>query len=60
MGKARGGGFNEYNETLFRAFFERGEDISNTDVLTRLASEAGLEVMPYDRHWIEMSTWRAC
>lgn len=37
------GRFNEYNEALFRAFFERGEDISNTDVLTRLASEAGLD-----------------
>src|SRR5688572_1700688 len=36
------GRFNEYNEALFRAFFERGEDIGNTDVLARLASEVGL------------------
>jgi predicted DsbA family dithiol-disulfide isomerase len=35
--------FNDYNEALFRAFFERGEDIGNTDVLARLASEVGLE-----------------
>jgi predicted DsbA family dithiol-disulfide isomerase len=33
----------EYNEALFRAFFERGEDISNIDVLTHLASAVGLE-----------------
>ena len=28
---------------LFRAFFERGEDISNIDVLSRLASDVGLD-----------------
>ena len=37
------GRFSEYNEALFRAFFERGEDISNIDVLTRLASDVGLD-----------------
>jgi predicted DsbA family dithiol-disulfide isomerase len=37
------GKFAEYNEALFRSFFERGEDIGNVDVLTRLASELGLE-----------------
>jgi len=37
------GTFSEYNEALFRAFFERGEDISNVDVLSRLASDLGLD-----------------
>lgn len=38
----RHGRFREYNDALFRAFFQRGEDIGNTDVLTRLASDMGL------------------
>jgi len=37
------GRFSEYNEALFRAFFERGEHISNLDVLSRLASDMGLD-----------------
>jgi predicted DsbA family dithiol-disulfide isomerase len=37
------GKFREYNDALFRAFFQRGEDIGSTDVLTRLASDIGLE-----------------
>jgi predicted DsbA family dithiol-disulfide isomerase len=37
------GKFNAYNDAVFRAFFERGEDIGNLDVLGRLASEAGLD-----------------
>jgi predicted DsbA family dithiol-disulfide isomerase len=39
----RHGKFREYNDALFRAFFQRGEDIGNTDVLTRLASDMALE-----------------
>jgi predicted DsbA family dithiol-disulfide isomerase len=39
----RHGKFREYNDALFRAFFQRGEHIGNTDVLTRLASDMGLE-----------------
>ena len=39
----RRGNFREYNDALFRALFQRGEDIGNTDVLTRLASDVGLE-----------------
>jgi predicted DsbA family dithiol-disulfide isomerase len=35
--------FREYNDALFRAFFQRGEDIGNTDVLTRLASDMALD-----------------
>ena len=36
------GKFREYNDALFRAFFQRGEDIGNTDVLVRLASDKGV------------------
>jgi predicted DsbA family dithiol-disulfide isomerase len=35
--------FREYNDALFDAFFQRGEDIGNTDVLTRLASDMALD-----------------
>jgi len=35
--------FDAYNAALFRAFFERGEDISNTDVLASLAHDLGLD-----------------
>jgi predicted DsbA family dithiol-disulfide isomerase len=38
----RHGKFREYNDAVFRAFFQRGEDIGNTDVLTRLGSDIGL------------------
>lgn len=34
--------FDAYNEALFRAFFERGEDIGNIDVLVRLARDLAL------------------
>lgn len=39
----RHGKFREYNDALFRAFFQRGEDIDNTDVLVCLGSDMGLE-----------------
>ena len=39
----RNGKFREYNDALFRAFFQRGENIGNTDVLARLASDIGLQ-----------------
>lgn len=39
----RHGKFREYNDALFRAFFQRGEDIGKTDVLARIASDMGLE-----------------
>ena len=39
----RHGKFREYNDALFRAFFQRGEDVGITDVLTRLAADMGLE-----------------
>jgi len=35
--------FDAYNEALFRAFFERGEDISDLDVLSTLARDLGLD-----------------
>jgi len=37
------GRFDEYNAAVFRAFFERGEDIGDTEVLLRLAAESGLD-----------------
>ena len=37
------GYFNEYNLAIFRAFFEKGEDIGKIDVLVRLASDTGLD-----------------
>jgi predicted DsbA family dithiol-disulfide isomerase len=39
----RHGKFREYNDALFRAFFQRGEEIGNTHVLTRLASDMALD-----------------
>ena len=38
------GRFDEYNAAVFRAFFERGEDIGETAVLVALAAELNLEV----------------
>lgn len=35
--------FDEYNAAVFRAFFERGEDIGEMDVLLRLAADTGLD-----------------
>ena len=37
------GRFDEYNAAVFRAFFERGEDIGETEVLLRLAADSGLD-----------------
>lgn len=37
------GKFDEYNAAVFRAFFERGEDIGETEVLLRLAADTGLD-----------------
>lgn len=35
--------FDAYNEAIFRAFFERGEDIGNIDVLVNLAHDLQLD-----------------
>ena len=35
---------NEYNHRVLEAFFVEGQDIGQTDVLTRLAGEVGLDV----------------
>jgi predicted DsbA family dithiol-disulfide isomerase len=35
--------FDAYNASVFRAFFERGEDISDIDVLVNLARDLGLD-----------------
>ena len=37
------GRFDVYHEAIFRAFFERGENIGEIEVLTSLASALGLE-----------------
>jgi predicted DsbA family dithiol-disulfide isomerase len=37
------GHFDEYHAEIFRAFFERGEDIGNIEVLISLALELGLD-----------------
>jgi predicted DsbA family dithiol-disulfide isomerase len=37
------GRFDEYHEAVFRAFFQRGEDIGDTAVLVALAAGLGLE-----------------
>jgi predicted DsbA family dithiol-disulfide isomerase len=37
------GRFDDYHGEVFRAFFERGEDIGEVDVLTSIAYELGLE-----------------
>jgi predicted DsbA family dithiol-disulfide isomerase len=35
--------FDDYNAAIFRSFFERGEDISATDILLKLARELQLD-----------------
>jgi predicted DsbA family dithiol-disulfide isomerase len=37
------GHFDDYNAAIFRAFFERGEDIGKVDILVRLASMLRLD-----------------
>ena len=37
------GRFDEMNNALFRAFFEHGEDIGRPDILTQLATSAGID-----------------
>jgi predicted DsbA family dithiol-disulfide isomerase len=37
------GRFDDYHAALFRAFFERGEDIGQVSILTRLADDLGLD-----------------
>jgi predicted DsbA family dithiol-disulfide isomerase len=39
----RAGRFDDYNAAVFRAFFERGEDIGSPEVLARLAAAIGLD-----------------
>jgi len=35
--------FDDYNEAIFRSYFERGEDIGNIDVLLALGADNGLD-----------------
>ncbi len=43
------GRFDQYNAAVFRAFFERGEDIGDIAVLTRLAADVGLDAQSLGR-----------
>jgi predicted DsbA family dithiol-disulfide isomerase len=40
---------NDYAHALFAAFFQRGADIGNIDVLARIAGEVGLERAEFQR-----------
>ena len=42
-GRASRASLNEYNDAVFRPFFERGEDIGRAEVLTALASALALD-----------------
>ncbi|MDE3838968.1 hypothetical protein C0966_06215 [Bacillus methanolicus] len=44
--KEKGKG-NEYNDRMFRAFFQEEQDIGDLDVLTKLAGEIGLDEKEY-------------
>jgi predicted DsbA family dithiol-disulfide isomerase len=44
--KEKGKG-NEYNDRMFRAFFQEEQDIGDIDVLTKLAGEIGLDEKEY-------------
>jgi len=39
----------KYNSGVMRAFFQRSEDIGNPDVLTRVASDAGLDAESFKK-----------
>ncbi len=43
------GKFDAYNEAVYRAFWERSEDISNLDVLGKLAETVGLDKNDFTR-----------
>jgi predicted DsbA family dithiol-disulfide isomerase len=40
---------NEYNHRLLEAFFVEGQDIGQTDVLTKLADEVGLDQQEFEQ-----------
>jgi predicted DsbA family dithiol-disulfide isomerase len=48
---------NEYNDHMLRAFFQRGLDIGNPEVLTMLAGEVGLNQDEY-RHVLETRKYK--
>ncbi|MBA3257122.1 MAG: DsbA family oxidoreductase [Pyrinomonadaceae bacterium] len=53
------GRFDDYHEAIFRAFFERGEDIGNVGVIASLAADLGLDAdslrSALERHEFEKS-----
>ncbi len=54
--KEKGKG-NEYNDHMLRAFFQRGLDIGDVEVLTLLAGEVGLDQDKY-RHALETRQYK--
>ena len=56
--KERGKG-NKYNDRMLRAFFQEDQDIGDSDVLTQLASEMGLDEKEY-REALETGNTKKC
>ncbi len=48
---------NEFNDAVFRAFFQQSRDIGNLDVLADIADEVGLNQEEF-RHALEQGTYR--
>ena len=48
---------NEYNDLMLRAFFQRGLDIGDIDILVKLAGEIGLDTTEY-RHALDSRKYR--
>jgi predicted DsbA family dithiol-disulfide isomerase len=52
------GRFDETHRALFKAFFEHGQDLDDTDVLVRIASDVGLDAEEA-RAALDQGTYRA-
>ncbi len=51
--------FDDYNAAIFRAFFERGEDIGSVDVLVRLAADLNFDEATLLRRALERREFEA-
>jgi predicted DsbA family dithiol-disulfide isomerase len=45
---AHGGNVQRYNKLVFRAYFERGRDIGDPDILTDIASDVGVDAYAFN------------
>jgi predicted DsbA family dithiol-disulfide isomerase len=45
---ADNGKFNEFNNALFKAFFQAGRDIGNIEILVQTAEELGMDVNAFE------------